>query len=116
MSHAQSIYTIKIACVFLLPCFKEVSRLKLTLLYCIQKEKILLYRHNAALSVEVASLHHPISPGAGVRVGVPGLLFNPQCRFGQDRAEPAGNVHANMVDLVGVLADPTWSICIRLVF
>lgn len=67
-------------------------------------------------SVEVASLHHPISPGAGVRVGVPGLLFNPQCRFGQDRAEPAGNVHANMIDLVGVLADPARSICIRLVF
>lgn len=51
MSHAQSIYTIKTVCVFLLPCFKEVSRLKLMLLYCIQKEKILLFRHNAALKV-----------------------------------------------------------------
>lgn len=56
------------------------------------------------------------SPGAGVRVGVPGLLFNPQCCFGQDGAEPAGNVHANMVDLVGVLARPTRSICVGLIF
>lgn len=87
------------------------------LLYCIQKEKILLFRHNAALKVSRWPPYiTQISPGAGVRVGVPGLLFNPQCRFGQDRAEPAGNVHANMVDLVGVLADPARSICIRLVF
>lgn len=54
-------------------------------------------------------------PGSGVRVGIPGLLFNPQCCFGQDGAEPAGNVHANVVDFVGVLTSPTWSICVRLV-
>ena len=63
--------------------------------------------------VEVAFVQ--TSPGAGVRVGVPGLLFNPQRRFGQDGAEPAGNVHANVVNFVGVLARPTRSICVGLI-
>lgn len=56
------------------------------------------------------------SPGAGVRVGVPRLLFNPQSCFWQNWAEPAGNVHANVVDLVGVLAWATRSIFVGLVF
>lgn len=44
------------------------------------------------------------SPGSGVGVGIPGLLHHPQGRFGQDGAEPAGDVHAHMVHLVRVLS------------
>lgn len=54
-------------------------------------------------------------PCSGVRVGIPGLLFNPQSSFGQDGAEPARNVHAYVVDLMGVLTHPTWSICVGLI-
>lgn len=55
------------------------------------------------------------SPGAGVGVGVPWLLFHPQRRFGQDGAEPAGDVHADVVDLVGVLARATRAVRVGLV-
>lgn len=66
------------------------------------------------VNFEIAFTQEQI-PGSGIRVGIPGLLFNPQCCFGQDGAEPAGNVHANVIDLMGVLTRSTWSICVRLI-
>ena len=40
----------------------------------------------------------------GVGVGVPGLLLDHQRGLGQEALEPAGQVAAHVVDLVGVLA------------
>lgn len=56
-----------------------------------------------------------LTPCAGVGIGVPGLLLHPECCLGQDGAEPAGDVHANVVNLVGVLSDSPWAVLIRLV-
>ena len=52
------------------------------------------------------------SPGSGVGVGVPGLLYNPQGCLGQDGAEPAGDVHAHMVHLVRVLPGAAGAVCV----
>lgn len=45
----------------------------------------------------------PVLPCPGVRISIPGLLLNTQSCLGQDGAEPAGDVHADVVNLVCVL-------------
>ena len=47
-----------------------------------------------------------ILPRACVRVGIPGFFLNAQRGLGQDGAEPAGDVLADVVHLVRVLALP----------
>lgn len=45
----------------------------------------------------------PVLPGPCVRISIPGLLLDAQSRLGQDGAEPAGDVHPDVIDLVRVL-------------
>lgn len=52
------------------------------------------------------------TPGSGVGVGIPGLLHHPQGCLGQDGTEPARDVHAHMIHLVGVLPRATRTICV----
>lgn len=51
----------------------------------------------------------------GVGIGVPGLLLDHQGRLGQEALEPAGQVAAHVVDLVGVLAVAAGPVRVRLV-
>src|SRR4029434_7864290 len=53
-----------------------------------------------------------ILPRACVRVGIPGFFLNAQRGLGQDGAEPAGGVLADVVHLVRVGSDVCVCVCV----